>query len=102
SVKNLNEAFQQVKQNNGSAGLDNMSMAEAEVYIQNHHKEFINQIRHRTYQPKPVLRVEIPNPNGGKRLLGIPTVVDRVIQQAIAQVLIAIFEATFHETSCVF
>lgn len=99
SVKNLNEAFQKVKQNNGSAGVDNMSMAEAEVYIQHHHKEFINQIRHRIYQPKPVLRVEIPKPNGGKRLLGIPTVVDRVIQQAIAQVLIPIFEETFHENS---
>lgn len=99
SVNNMNEAFKKVKRNKGSAGVDNMSIEEAEDYIRQHHGDFLRQIRQRQYTPQPVLRVEIPKVSGGMRLLGIPTVVDRVIQQAIAQVLSPIFEETFHENS---
>ena len=99
SVNNMNEAFKKVKRNKGAAGADNLTIEEAEEYIRGHHGEFLRQIRQRQYTPQPVLRVEIPKASGGVRLLGIPTVVDRVIQQAIAQVLTPIFEEIFHENS---
>lgn len=99
SVNNMNEAFKKVKRNKGSAGVDNLSIEEVEEYIRQHQGEFLRQIRQRQYTPQPVLRVEIPKATGGMRLLGIPTVVDRVIQQAIAQVLSPLFEETFHENS---
>lgn len=99
SVNNINEAFKKVKRNKGAAGADNLTIEEAEEYIRAHHGEFLRQIRQRQYTPQPVLRVEIPKASGGVRLLVIPTVVDRVIQQAIAQVLTPIFEETFHENS---
>lgn len=99
SVNNMNEAFKKVKRNKGAAGADNLTIEEAEEYIRAHHGEFLRQIRQRQYTPQPVLRVEIPKASGGVRRLGIPTVVDRVIQQAIAQVLTPIFEETFHENS---
>lgn len=96
---NLNEAFKQVKKNKGSAGMDNMSIDEAFVFIKENKSKLISDIKNRKYNPKPVLRVEIPKPDGGIRLLGIPTVIDRVIQQAIVQVLSPIFDPTFHENS---
>ncbi|MER2237851.1 MAG: group II intron reverse transcriptase/maturase [Psychrobacillus sp.] len=99
SRDNLNEAFKQVKKNKGSAGVDNMSIDETFIFIKEHKKEIVRAIKGRKYTPKPVLRVEIPKPNGGTRLLGIPTVIDRVIQQAIVQVLTPIFDPTFHENS---
>ena len=99
SRENLNEAFKQVKRNKGSAGVDSMSIDEAFIYIKENKAEIIQAIKSRKYTPKPVLRVEIPKPNGGIRLLGIPTVVDRVIQQAIVQVLTPIFDPTFHDNS---
>ncbi|WP_453996620.1 group II intron reverse transcriptase/maturase [Bacillus nitroreducens] len=96
---NLNLAFKQVKKNKGAAGVDGMTVEELGAYMALNKDEIISQIRQRKYQPSPVLRVEIPKPNGGVRLLGIPTVKDRVIQQAIAQVLTPIFDRQFSEYS---
>lgn len=96
---NLNLAFKQVKKNKGAAGVDGMTVEELGTYMALNKDEIILQIRQRKYQPSPVLRVEIPKPNGGIRLLGIPTVKDRVIQQAIAQVLTPIFDKKFSEYS---
>lgn len=76
-------------------GMDGMTINELGVYLVVNKDEIIRQIRQRTYQPQPVLRFKIPKPNGGIRLLGIPTVTDRVIQQAIAQVLTPIFDKRF-------
>lgn len=98
-IDNLNRAIQRVKQNKGAPGVDGLEVDELFVYFAKHETELRKQILQRTYQPKPVLRVEIPKPDGGKRLLGIPTVVDRVIQQAIAQILSPIFEKQFHPNS---
>lgn len=96
---NLEQAIKQVKRYKGSAGMDGMTVDELARYMVLNKDEMIRQIRKREYQPQPVLRVEIPKSNGGKRLLGIPTVLDRVIQQAIAQVLTPIFDKQFSEYS---
>lgn len=96
---NLNQAFKQVKKNKGAAGVDGMTVEELGAYMALNKDEITSQIRQRKYQPDPVLRVEIPKPNGGVRLLGIPTVKDRVLQQAIAQVLTPIFDRQFSEYS---
>lgn len=96
---NLNLAWKQVKRNKGAAGVDGMTLDELEPYLALNKDEIIRQIRQRKYQPQPVLRVEIPKANGGVRLLGIPTVKDRMIQQAIAQVLTPIFDKQFSEYS---
>lgn len=96
---NLNQAFKQVKRNRGTAGVDGMTVDDLGRYLVLNKEEVISQIRKRKYQPEPVLRVEIPKPNGGIRLLGIPTVKDRVIQQAIAQVLTPMFDKQFSEFS---
>ena len=99
SKDNLNEAYKQVVRNRGAAGIDEMTCEEAKDYLKVNGDELINQILNREYQPLPVRRVEIPKPNGGTRKLGIPTVVDRIIQQALVQVLTPIFEPTFSEYS---
>ncbi|MGE7365826.1 group II intron reverse transcriptase/maturase [Desemzia incerta] len=99
SRNNLNEAFRQVERNKGAAGIDGMTIEEAKEYLRQHKEELIQTIRERNYQPKPVRRVELPKPSGGVRLLGIPTVIDRVIQQAIAQVITPIFDEHFHNSS---
>lgn len=96
---NLNKAFKRVKQKGGSAGIDNMTVDEMLPYLNKHKDEIINSIRNGKYKPKPVRRVEIPKPDGGVRLLGVPTVIDRMIQQAIVQVLQPIFEAKFSDSS---
>lgn len=96
---NLNEAYLQVKRNKGAEGVDGMTLPEVEEYIRENQVKLIKSIRNRTYQPQPVRRVEIPKPNGGIRLLGIPTVIDRIIQQAIAQILTPIFDKDFHDHS---
>ena len=96
---NLNTAYKQVKKNKGSAGVDGMTVEELGLYLAENKNQIIEEIRQRKYKPKPVLRVEIPKPNGGTRLLGIPTAVDRVIQQAIAQILTPIFDKQFSEYS---
>ena len=84
---NLNEAFKNVKANKGASGIDNLSIEETAEYIKQNKATIVWQLYNRKYQPQPVRRVEIPKPNGGKRKLGIPIVLDRVIQQAIIQVL---------------
>lgn len=99
SKDNLNRAYKQVKRNKGSAGIDGMTIKELGPHLTKHKEEIIDKIQRRKYEPKPVLRVEIPKPNGGMRLLGIPTVTDRVIQQAIAQKLTPIYDKQFSEYS---
>ena len=99
SKDNLNEAYKQVVRNKGASGIDEMTYEEVKDYLKVNGDKLINQILNREYQPLPVRRVEIPKPNGGVRKLGVPTVVDRVIQQALVQVLTPIFEPTFSEYS---
>lgn len=96
---NMNDAYKQVIKNKGSAGVDGMTVDDVGGYLARNREEIIEAIRERKYKPQPVLRVEIPKPNGGVRLLGIPTVVDRVIQQAIAQVLTPMFDSQFSDNS---
>jgi group II intron reverse transcriptase/maturase len=99
SPHNLNEAYRRVKSNKGSHGIDKMSVDELLQYLKENGNQLRQSIIDGTYRPSAVRRVEIPKPDGKKRPLGIPTVVDRVIQQAIAQVLSPIFEKTFSEYS---
>jgi len=99
SKDNLNEAYLQVTRNKGASGVDEMTCEEVKDYLKVHGNDLINQIKSREYQPLPVRRVEIPKPNGGVRKLGIPTVVDRIIQQALVQKMTPIFEPTFSEYS---
>lgn len=97
--ENMAKAIKKVKSNKGAPGIDYMSVDELEEYFQKHQKEIVNAISNKRYKPKPIKRVYIPKPDGGERPLGIPTVVDRVIQQAIAQVLTKIFDPQFSEHS---
>ena len=99
SKDNLNQAYLQVTRNKGASGVDNMTCEEVKEYLKVHGNDLINQIKSREYKPLPVRRVEIPKPNGGVRKLGIPTVIDRIIQQALVQKLTPIFEPTFSEYS---
>lgn len=99
SMANLNAAYLQVKRNGGAAGIDKMDCDRLLGYLIEHEEELKERIRQRTYRPNPVRRVEIPKDNGGKRRLGIPTVVDRMFQQAIAQALSPIYERQFSEGS---
>ena len=96
---NLNQAYLQVKRNKGVAGLDGMSVDDLLPYLKAHRQKLLDSLANGTYRPMPVKRVEIPKPNGGKRKLGIPTVVDRLVQQAVAQVLTPIFEQVFSDSS---
>lgn len=99
SRDNLNSAYKRVKANKGSHGIDGMAVDELLQYLKEHGQELRQSLLEGRYKPQPVRRVEIPKPDGGKRLLGIPTVVDRVIQQAIAQILIPIYENKFSDKS---
>jgi group II intron reverse transcriptase/maturase len=99
SRDNMNEAFKRVKANKGSHGIDGMGVDELLQYFRENGETIKQSILDGTYRPNPVRRVEIPKENGKKRNLGIPTVVDRVIQQAIAQVLTPIYEKQFSENS---
>ena len=99
SPANQNSAYLQVKRNGGAAGIDRMDCDRLLGYLIERGEELKERIRQRTYRPNPVRRVEIPKDNGGKRQLGIPTVVDRMFQQAIAQVLSPIYERQFIEGS---
>ncbi|HLP34485.1 MAG TPA: group II intron reverse transcriptase/maturase [Amoebophilaceae bacterium] len=95
SPTNLNHAYKQVKGNNGSGGVDKMETKELLSYLQTHREELLKTLHEGRYKPQPVRRVEIPKENGKKRPLGIPTVIDRVIQQAVAQQLTPIYERQF-------
>src|SRR5574344_1059797 len=99
SPDNLNKAYRRVKGNKGAGGVDKMETDDLLSYLSSHKEALLESILSGKYRPKPVRRVEIPKDNGKKRLLGIPTVVDRVIQQAITQVLSPIYERQFSETS---
>ena len=97
---NMNNAYRKVKSNKGGSGVDKMSVEELLPYLREHRTSLPREIKEGKYKPNPVRRVEIPKEEKGKfRKLGIPTVVDRVIQQAIAQVLMPIYEKQFSENS---
>lgn len=95
SPANLNAAFKQVNRNKGSGGVDKMEVESLKDYLIENKEELLTSILSGKYKPNPVRRVEIPKDNGKKRQLGIPTVVDRVVQQAIAQVLSPVYEQQF-------
>jgi Retron-type reverse transcriptase len=96
---NLNRAYKRVKANKGAPGVDGMTVEEALPWLKEHGKELTDSIRSGKFKPDPVRRKEIPKPDGGVRKLGIPSVKDRVIQQAIAQMLTPIYEPLFTEGS---
>ena len=96
---NLNKAYKRVYSNKGTSGVDGVTVEELQSYLKKHKVELLESVRTRKYKPQPVRRVEISKDNGKKRPLGIPTVVDRVIQQAIAQILIPIYEKQFSNSS---
>jgi len=96
---NLRRAWKRVKANRGAPGMDGMRIEDFAEFARSHWAEIRQQLADGSYQPQPVRRVDIPKPGGGERLLGIPTVMDRVIQQAIAQVLTPIFDPGFSESS---
>lgn len=99
SNQNMNEAYLRVYKNKGASGIDRVTVDELKQYLKENKDELRQRIRTRKYQPQAALRVEIPKENGKMRKLGIPTVVDRVVQQAIQQVLSPIFEKQFSEFS---
>lgn len=99
SEENLRKAIQKVKSNKGAPGVDKMTVKEIEEWFELYQDDLVKQIMNKKYKPMPVKRVYIPKPNGDKRPLGIPTVVDRVIQQALLQVLSKIYEPVFSEHS---
>jgi RNA-directed DNA polymerase len=97
--ENLKKALAQVKRNKGAAGIDGMSVNDLPAYLKDNWLTTRARLLEGTYKPQPVRRVEIPKASGGMRLLGIPTVLDRFIQQAVMQVLQADWDGTFSETS---
>ena len=99
SGDNLRVAFGQVVANRGSAGVDGMEVDDLREYLSDHFGSLKQALVSGSYVPQPVLKVEIPKANGGIRQLGIPTVIDRMIQQAIHQVLSQIWDPTFSEYS---
>jgi RNA-directed DNA polymerase len=97
--KNLDAAFKRVKRNKGAAGIDGMRVDELQSHIHENFRKIKEVLLTGNYQPSPVRKVEIPKPNGGVRQLGIPTVMDRFIQQALAQILQRSFDPTFSKSS---
>ncbi len=97
--ENLNQAYRKVKANKGGPGIDGMTVEKLSVWLAEHKDELIASLLDGSYQPQPVRGVEIPKPGGGVRQLGIPTVVDRLVQQAILQVLEVLFDPTFSDSS---
>ena len=96
---NLNRAYKRVKANKGAPGVDGMTIEAALPWLREHNHELTERIRKGKYTPFPVRRVEIPKPDGGMRKLGIPTVIDRIIQQAMLQQLMPIYEPLFSDDS---
>lgn len=99
SRDNMNKAYLKVKRNKGAGGVDKMEMDELLEHLKTHREEILSSLLNSSYKPSPVKRVEIPKENGKTRKLGIPTLVDRVIQQAILQELSPMYEKQFSETS---
>lgn len=97
--ENMMRAYAQVVRNEGAAGVDGMTVAELKPYLLTHWETIKEELLEGTYQPQGIRKVEIPKPGGGTRLLGIPTVVDRLIQQAVHQVLVPIFDTHFSKSS---
>jgi len=93
--ENVLQAYKRVVSNGGAPGVDGVTVDELMTYCREHWPRIRNEIRSGRYQPQPVRKVEIPKPGGGKRMLGIPAVIDRLIQQALLQVLTPIFDPTF-------
>ena len=93
--ENLVRAWKRVRQNKGSPGVDGMTIDDAKGYLREHWPSIRSQLLEGTYQPQPVKRVEIPKPDGGVRKLGVPCVADRLIQQALLQVLQKRWDPTF-------
>jgi RNA-directed DNA polymerase len=96
---NLNQAYKRVKANKGSPGVDGMRVDDMREFIAKHKESLVQSLLEGCYKPQPVRKVEIPKPDGTKRQLGIPTVMDRLIQQAILQVLQPIYEREFSDSS---
>ena len=96
---NLNTAYRQVKRNKGAAGIDGMTCDKLLEYLRKYGDQIKDEVRNRLYKPSPVRRVEIPKQDGSMRKLGVPTAVDRFLQQAVAQVLSPIYEKQFHKDS---
>ena len=99
SDSNINLATKQVKANKGSGGIDNITIEQIDEYMLNNWNNIKQQIQERIYKPSPVRRVTIPKPNGGVRNLGIPTIIDRIIEQAITQILSPKCEPYFSDFS---
>jgi RNA-directed DNA polymerase len=97
--ENLQSAWKRVRRNQGSPGVDGMTIDDAKDYLREHWPSIRSRLLDGTYQPQPVKRVEIPKPDGGVRKLGVPCVVDRLIQQALLQVLQERWDPTFSEHS---
>ena len=95
----MNEAYKKVIGNKGAGGVDDMEIEDLPKYIRGNWNSIKEQIRTKKYKPQPVRRAEIPKPDGSKRKLGIPTVMDRVIQQSIAQIISPMCEPLFSENS---
>ena len=96
---NLNRAYKRVKKNNGAPGIDGMTVEETREWLKENREELLTKLANGKYKPDPVRRKEIPKPDGGVRKLGIPTVKDRIIQQAISQVLAPLYETQFSDGS---
>ncbi len=96
---NVREAYKRVKRNHGCPGIDGMTVEEAKSYLQKHWQQIRKELLDGTYKPSPIKRHELPKPGGGTRVLGIPTVIDRLIQQAVLQVLQPEWDPTFSESS---
>lgn len=99
SRENMLIAYKKVISNKEASGVDGVTVEEIKDYVNQNWKDIKNQIKTRKYKPQPVKRVEIPKPNGGTRKLGIPAVMDRIIQQAMVQKLEPICEAYFSDYS---
>ena len=100
ALDNIDSAVKKVKANKGSAGIDKMKVSELDSFVNgNEFRKMMQLIRIGEYRPSPVKMVEIPKPDGGVRMLGIPTVKDRVIQQAIGQILTKIYDPQFSKYS---
>jgi len=96
---NLNQAYRRVRSNKGAPGMDGMTIQDLGPWIKQHKEELIASLLEGSYRPQPVRRVDIPKPGGGVRQLGIPTVIDRLVQQAILQVLEPLLDPTFSASS---
>lgn len=96
---NIRAAYARVRRNKGAPGIDGMTVGSLPAYLETRWPVICDQLLAGTYRPQPVLRVEIPKPDGGVRLLGIPTVLDRLIQQAVLQILQPRWDGTFSDGS---